>query len=94
VKRPTHERIEAARQISERYASGHTQISLAEQRVLADGFDALYAIAALGLPNDALEPEQDLTPEEVAEAAERSRKRLASLAIPGFSWKPGKAGEP
>lgn len=57
MKRPTHERVEAARLIAARYAGGDTKLSLAEQRVLADGFEALYAIACLGLPNDALAPE-------------------------------------
>jgi len=77
MKRPTHERVEAARHIAARYANGYTQFSLAEQRVLADGFEALYAIACLGLPNDALAPEEELTPEQ----AERQRVQLAVLEI-------------
>lgn len=92
TKQPTHERVELARRMAARFATlvadvrdvGKTQISLSfcEQQALVDGFEALYAIACLGLPNDALAPEAEMTPEE----AERSRAQLASLAIPGFHW--------
>lgn len=76
-KQPTHERVEAARLIAMRYANGHTQFSLAEQRVLARGFEALYGIACLGLPNDAIAPEEEPTPEQ----EERQREQLALLEI-------------